>query len=78
MPRIFLLADSLVDRDEEVAEAGLPLGLIGELPGYIWKPGPDGKPIPDEPLKQDDHSCDTTRYVIAEEDLKAKVRVRHL
>jgi len=78
MPRIFLLADALVDRDEEVAEAGLPLGLLGELPGYIWKPGADGKPIPDEPLKQNDHACDTMRYVIAEHDLKAKVRVRHL
>ena len=78
MPRIFLLADALVDRDEEVAEAGLPLGLGGELPGYIWKPGPDGKPIPDEPLKQNDHSCDTMRYVVAEEDLKAKTRVRYI
>jgi len=78
MPRIFLLADALVDRDEDVAEAGRPLGLIGELPGYIWKPGVDGKPIPDEPLKDNDHSCDTMRYVVAEEDLKAKTRVRYL
>lgn len=78
MPRMLLLADSLVDRDTEVAEAGLPLGLHGELPGYIWKPGPDGKPIPDEPLKQNDHSCDTARYVVAEEDLKAKTRVRYI
>lgn len=78
MPRIFILADALVDRDEEVAESGLPLGLLGELPGYVWKPGVDGKPIPDEPLKQNDHACDTMRYVVAEHDLKSKVRVRYL
>ncbi len=78
MPRAFLLADSLVDRDEELHQAGLPLGLLGELPGYVWKPGPDGKPVPDEPLKMNDHSCDTMRYVVAEEDLKSKVRTRFL
>jgi hypothetical protein len=54
------------------------LGILGELPGYVWKPGPDGKPVPDEPLKLNDHSCDTMRYVIAEEDLKSKVRARFI
>lgn len=78
MPRLLLLADALVDRDEDVAESGLPLGLLGELPGYIWKPGTDGRPIPDEPLKMNDHACDTMRYVVAEHDLKAKARIRHL
>lgn len=78
MPRLHLLAGALVDRDEEVAAAGLPLGLYGELPGYVWKPGLDGKPVPDEPLKQNDHSCDTMRYVVAYHDLRARVRARWL
>jgi hypothetical protein len=77
-PRMFVLADALVDRDEEYAETGAPLGFKGEVSGYVWKPGPDGKPIPDEPLKMHDHSMDTTRYVVAEEDLRGKPRIRFL
>jgi PBSX family phage terminase large subunit len=77
-PRMFICADALVDRDEEYAELGNPLGFKGEVSGYVWKPGLDGKPIPDEPLKMNDHSMDTARYFFAELDLRGQSRVRFL
>lgn len=80
LPRLFVCRDSLVDRDEELRDAGRPLGFAEEIEGYIWKPEPDGtlRPVPDEPVKKDDHSMDTARYVVAEMDLKSRPRVRWL
>ncbi len=63
-PRIFLLRGALVERDESLAEAGKPTCTIDELPGYVWRKGPDGKPVPEEPEKRDDHGCDAGRYIV--------------
>ncbi len=76
--RMEICRDALVDRDESLASRGLPLGFIGEIPGYVWEPSPDGKPSKDRPLKLNDHSMDTARYVVAELDVKPRVRVRWL
>ena len=35
----------------------------GEMEGYTWKRGKDGEWL-DEPLKENDHSCDSLRYMI--------------
>jgi PBSX family phage terminase large subunit len=67
-PRIFLLRSALVERDAELAEAGKPVCTADEIPGYVWKPGPDGKPVPEEPLKKDDHGCDAARYLVMHKD----------
>lgn len=76
--RLEVLRTALVDRDESLAERGLPLGFIGEIPGYIWEPSPDGKPNKDRPLKLNDHSMDAARYVCADQDLRPTPRVRWL
>lgn len=76
--RMEICRTALVDRDESVADRGLPLGFLGEIPGYVWEPAPDGKPNKDRPLKLNDHSMDTARYVCADQDLKPKARVRFL
>ena len=76
--RLEVCRTSLVDRDESVADRGLPLGFIGEIPGYVWEPSPDGKPNKDRPLKLNDHSMDTARYVCADQDLRPTPRVRWL
>jgi PBSX family phage terminase large subunit len=78
LPRMFICRDALVERDAELVEAGLPSCTAEEVEGYVWKPGPDGKPIPDEPLKKDDHGSDAARYVGAYFDLAARVRVRFI
>lgn len=77
-PRFYILRDALVERDESLKEAGKPTCLAEELTSYIWAPGPDGKPAKEEPLKRDDHGCDTMRYVIAERDLRGVPRFRAL
>lgn len=77
-PRAFILRDSLVERDEELAQAGKPLGFVQEIPGYVWEPGKDGKPAKEDPFKMDDHSMDCARYVGAELDLAPRPRVRVL
>jgi hypothetical protein len=71
-----LCRTALVDRDESLAQRGLPLGLAGEIPGYVWETSPDGKPSKDKPLKLNDHSCDAMRYAVADQDLVPSPRVR--
>jgi PBSX family phage terminase large subunit len=76
--RMEICRTALVERDESVADRGLPLGFIGEIPGYIWETAADGKPSKDRPLKLNDHSMDCARYVVADQDLRSKARVRFL
>lgn len=76
--RLEVCRTALVDRDESLADRGLPLGFIGEIPGYVWETAADGKPSKDRPLKLNDHSMDCARYVVADQDLRSKARVRFL
>jgi len=76
--RLQVCRTALVDRDESLADRGLPLGFIGEIPGYVWETSADGKPSKDKPLKMNDHSMDTGRYVCADQDLTGTMRVRWL
>jgi phage terminase large subunit len=77
-PRLLVCRDALVERDEELAQAGKPLGFRQEIEGYVWEPSPDGKPDKDRPLKIDDHAMDAGRYVVAYQDLAPTPRVRWL
>jgi PBSX family phage terminase large subunit len=74
-PGIFILRDSLVERDQELVDAKKPTCTAEELPGYIWDTGA-GKKIKEQPLKENDHGCDCTRYTVAERDLRGRPRVR--
>lgn len=78
LPRILFLRDALVRLDEDLKERGLPFSTLQEIPGYVWEPSPDGKPLKDKPLKENDHGCDATRYMIAYHDLKGRARVRFM
>lgn len=78
LPRVQVCRTALVDRDEAVADRGLPLGFIGEVPGYVWEPAPDGKPNKDRPLKLNDHAMDAFRYAVADQDVRSPVGVRWL
>lgn len=82
-PRIFLLADSLLERDEALEEAKKPACTEEEIPGYVWDPGTAAaraaeKPPKEAPLKENDHGCDGMRYVVAERDLGGRPRIRTL
>ena len=69
--RLFVMRDSLVERDLDLHEAGLPASLVEEIGSYAWDQS-RGK-AKDAPLKENDDSVDTTRYVVAHLDLKRRI-----
>lgn len=80
-PRIFLLADSLLDRDAALADAKKPTCTEEEVPGYVWDPGTataraQEKPPKEAPLKENDHGADALRYMVAERDLGGRPQIR--
>lgn len=74
-PRIYLLRDSLVSRDERLVEAKKPLCTEQEIDGYVWEKAADGRPVKEAPVKVDDHGCDATRYAVAYADGLGVVKV---
>lgn len=67
-PRIYILRGALVRRDESLVAARRPVCTEQEIPGYVWKKGLDGKPVPEEPVKENDHGCDAMRYLVVHRD----------
>lgn len=70
-PRIFLLRNAVVHRDQELLESGKPTSTLEELPGYVWS---DKKK--EQPVKEDDHGCDALRYVVANQDFGVRAIYR--
>jgi PBSX family phage terminase large subunit len=78
-PRIFILKDSLVERDRSLVDAKKPTCTAEEIPQYIWLPPRPGQPPKEEPRKENDHGCDAKRYMVAHRDLnKSGGRARML
>jgi PBSX family phage terminase large subunit len=75
-PRLYLLRDALVSRDNELVQAGKPTSTAEEIPGYVWEPPKLGRPPKEAPLKEDDHGCDAKRYYVAQRDLVGRPSVR--
>ncbi|WP_326646069.1 phage terminase large subunit [Streptosporangium sp. NBC_01755] len=76
-PRLFILRDSVVERDPELEEAKKPACTAEEIVGYVWD-NKDGKQPKEVPVKENDHGCDGKRYVVAERDLGSRPRIRVL
>jgi phage terminase large subunit len=76
-PRLYLMRDALVQRDQDLADAKKPTCTIEEIVGYIWDTGA-GKAPKETPKKEDDHGCDAKRYIVAEKDLRGRPIVRWL
>ncbi len=74
LARFYLMADSLVERDEDLVADLLPWRTEDEYSGYAWKVSTDGRKL-DEPVKKDDHGLDVDRYVSMYLDFKGKARV---
>lgn len=62
-PSIYLFKYARLEKDHSLADKYLPTSTEEEVPGYIWKPSPDGSAVKEEPLKQNDHGCDNMRYM---------------
>lgn len=74
-PRIYFVRGALVEVDPLLEGEKRPVCTEDELPGYAWKKYPDGKPNKEEPVKVNDHGCDTTRYMVKHVDTGIKIEV---
>jgi PBSX family phage terminase large subunit len=74
-PRLYLLEDSLLARDELLMEARKPASTEEEFDGYHWPKGQNGKTLKEEPVKLDDHGMDALRYAVAYVDQLGPDRV---
>lgn len=75
--RLYVFRDALLERDPAMDAASLPIGLVEEVTGYVWavKPG-NSIGLKEEPVKENDHSMDAGRYMVAARDLNGRTRVR--
>lgn len=65
--RLFILRDSVVDRDQSLADKHKPTCTEQEVEGYVWKETSKKE----EPLKENDHGMDGIRYMVAHCDLNS-------
>lgn len=69
-PRLFVLRGALVEVDTMLQQQMRPTRTAEEFPVYVWNEAKD------QPVKEHDHGLDTTRYVVADQDLSPQYRVR--
>jgi phage terminase large subunit len=67
-PRLYFLRDSLVERDQDLADRKKPTCTEEEFDTYVFKQDSSG--AKEEPVKQDDHGNDCARYMVAHADLQ--------
>jgi hypothetical protein len=67
-PRLVLLRDSLVERDQELVDMRKPTCTEEEVEAYVWDTSA-GRKKGEEPFKRDDHGMDAERYLVAHFDL---------
>lgn len=67
-PRLFIVKNSVVERDPELDAKKKPAATEEEIGGYIWDTKKSDKGD-DAPVKKDDHGMDDMRYAVAYEDL---------
>lgn len=63
-PRIFFFRDALVEMDTRLDDVNRPTSTIQEFPGYVWQKSADGKPVKEQPVKDNDHGMDAMRYAV--------------
>jgi PBSX family phage terminase large subunit len=61
-PRLYLMRDALVERDQALADALLPTCTEEEFPSYVWD---DNYRKGEHPVKKYDHGMDCMRYMVA-------------
>lgn len=71
--RLFFVRDSLRERDEELAESKAPTCVEDEIPSYVW-----ANKTKEQPVKEDDHGLDMTRYVVAYVDGLGEEAKKHV
>lgn len=69
--RLFLLRDSLVERDRALVDARKPGSSEEEIGGYVWDANKEA------PVKEDDDGADCIRYAVSYFDLKRRITSRN-
>lgn len=77
MPRLFILRDSVVERDPALVDAKKPTCSAEEVVGYVWE-RTTGETAKEVPLKVNDHGMDAMRYQVADRDLGSRPRFRSM
>lgn len=67
-PRLFLLYNSKAAPDPVLVKEHKPTCTEEEIEVYSWAKDAAGKPIKEEPVDENNHGLDQTRYVAAEID----------
>lgn len=62
--RLQVYADSLIERDEQLAAKHHPTGIVQEFEVYAWPKDADGKAKKEQPVKMYDHAMDAIRYLV--------------
>lgn len=63
-PRLMIMRDALVERDDELANLRKPVNTEQEFAGYVYPKGADGKPNKEVPIDLDNHGMDMKRYAV--------------
>lgn len=61
--RLFYFRDALVEKDQRLLEKKKPVRTVEEYEGYVWDEG-SKRLQGEDPVKQDDHGMDATRYFV--------------
>lgn len=69
-PRLFVMRDSLLERDQWLVERKLPTCTAEEIPGYVWDLAHAAAAAKEQPVKDNDHGVDALRYLVASLDCR--------
>ncbi|WP_149112820.1 hypothetical protein [Limnoglobus roseus] len=62
--RLYVLRDSLVERDAELDRAGHPCSIVDEFSAYMWPKTNDGRAVKEVPVDLHNHAMDQMRYIV--------------
>jgi hypothetical protein len=71
--KCFIMADSLVEKDQILVDELRPTCTADEYSGYAWRTNAEGRKM-DEPVKKDDDGMDCCRYITMHFDYRGKAR----
>lgn len=63
-PRLFVMRDTLVERDTSLSEKFKPCCIEDEFPVYLWPKAMDGRAIKEIPVDENNHAMDALRYAV--------------
>lgn len=73
-PRLFVLRGSLAERDEDLAEGGQPVDIVGEFGAYVWQKTAEGRAQKEVPIDLWNHAMDALRYGVVSVDVPLSLR----